>query len=208
MVAVPPGQLCLSGLDAGLHGFAQLVTFPGGVGAHLIEHPGRFLVCPVGVGPGGIRARLGRGGPLLGGPGGLLVLARLFPCLVTVGLGGADEGLSIGAGLADQLLGLPLGLRDPGLSSAHRGVGVGVGPPDRLVRLRAGLADGFVGLTARLGDGLVGFLTDGLPGCLVLDDPVPQFRPGSFRVGAGGFRVGLGRLGCLISGKSRLALVG
>ena len=34
-------------------------------------------MCPVGVGPGGIRARLGCGGPLPGGPGGLLVLVRL-----------------------------------------------------------------------------------------------------------------------------------
>ena len=80
-------------------------------------------------------------------------------------------------------------------AALHRGVGVGLGPPDRLVRLGACLADGLVGLTAGAGDGLVGFLADGLPGCLVLDDAVPELGPGRAGVGAGSFRVGLGRFG-------------
>ena len=137
-----PGQLCLGGLDAGLHGLAQLVTFPARVGPHLVEHPGRFLVCPVGVGPGGIRARLGCGGPLPGGPGGLLVLVRLLPCLVTVGLGSPDEGLGLGLCLADHLPDLPLSGSDTGVSGpdglSNAGLCVFLRRLDRPGRLVAG----------------------------------------------------------------------
>ena len=59
----------------------------------LVEHPGRFLVCPVrAFSPRRVRACLRRGGPLVGGPGGFLVLGRLLACLVTLCLGGADAG--------------------------------------------------------------------------------------------------------------------
>ena len=136
VLAVPPGQLCLRRLDAGLHGLAQFVTFPRGVGAHLVEHPARFLAGPVGVGPRRLSARLGCGGALLCRPGGFLVLACLLACLVAVGLGGADEGLGVGAGPVDRLLrfggrapGALIGGRDGGglvrLGLSHRGVPLG-----------------------------------------------------------------------------------
>ena len=79
---------------------------------------------------------------------GLPVLLGLPARLVTVGLCRADEGLRVGADLADQFLGLPLGLGDPGLGGAHCGVGVGLSPADRLSRLSACLTDGLVGSLA------------------------------------------------------------
>ena len=144
----------------------------------------RLLVRPVGVGPRRVRAGLGRGGPLPGGAGGFLVLGRLLARLVAVGLGGADEGLGLGAGPLDRLprfggraVGALTGGSDGGglvrLSRSHCGVPVG----GRGADLPCGLAPGML-------DGLVGLLPDGLPGFLVLDDPFPQFRLGGAGVGA------------------------
>lgn len=78
--------------------------------------------------------------------GVLAVPLGLLACLVPVGFGRADEGLGVGTDLAGQVLGLALGVSDPGLGGAHCGVGVGLGPPDRLGGLRLRLLDGERGM--------------------------------------------------------------
>ena len=95
---------------------------------HVIEHPSAQhlfartvdddlieLPCGVFPGPRGLGACVfcacvGGGGALVCGLGGLPVLLCQLARLVPVGLGCADEGLSIGAHLAGQLLGLALTL--------------------------------------------------------------------------------------------------
>src|SRR5205814_7955235 len=86
---------------------AQLVALTGRVGAQLLEFPRGVL-----PGPRGLRARvlgtgLGGSGALVRVLSGLPVLLGLPARLVTVGLCRADEGLRVGADLADQFLGLP-----------------------------------------------------------------------------------------------------
>ena len=88
----------------------------GGLGGRLalaVKLAGCVLAGLRGLGPRAL-------GPRLGGSGALLGLLRVLAPLLGVGrravacgLSCADEGLSIGARLGDQLLGLALGLRDP-----------------------------------------------------------------------------------------------
>ena len=204
VLAVPPGQLCLGGLDAGLHGLAQLVTFPGRIGPHLVEHPGRFLVCPVGVGPGGIRARLGCGGPLLGGPGGVLMLARLLACLVAGGLGRLDEGLGLGPGPFDRLP--RVGGRAVGaLTGGSDGGGlVRLGAPDRAVAVFFG--DGDAGLGFLADPVKLGGVRSGSLGQPFVSLPRPGLS--RFCVLPGSLGLGLGCLGCLVSSQPGLLLCG
>ncbi len=60
----------------------DLVAFPFGVGAELVEFAGGVLSGPRGLRACVLGARLGRGGAPLGGPGGFLVLVGLLACLV------------------------------------------------------------------------------------------------------------------------------
>ena len=140
------GGVCPGHLGQALGGVGEpgedLVPLPVGVGAQLLELAGGVFPDPRGLRAGVLGAGLRRGGALICGLGGLPVLLGLLAYPVPVGLGGADEGLGVGADPAGQFLGLPLGLGDAGLGGADRGVGVGLGPPDRLVRLGACLADG------------------------------------------------------------------
>ena len=107
------------------------------------------------------------------------MLLCLLACPVTVGLGGADEGLGVGAHLAGQLLRLPFSLGDPGLGGAHGGVGVCLGAPDRLGRLCLRLVNAGLGFLADplglggvrgggLGQALVSLARPGLLGGQVL----------------------------------------
>jgi len=65
------------------------------------------------------------------------VLFGLSSGLVPGGFGGLDAGLRLRPGLLDRLPRLPLHVRGPGLSGAHRGGGV-LGPADRLASVGAG----------------------------------------------------------------------
>ena len=152
--------LCPAGLrecfsPGGLGGadrLAQLVTLPGCVGTEPLQFGGGTgaqlpdLACRVLAGPRGLRAcvlgtGLGRGGPLPGGPGGLLMLARQLPRLVALGLGGADQSVSVGTGPLDRLPrfgGRPIRSLARGgdggvlvrLGLSHRGVPLGGGLVD------------------------------------------------------------------------------
>ena len=148
-----PGGLC------GADRRAQLVPLTRGVGTEPLQLGGRTgaqlpdLARGVLAGPRGLRAcvldtGLGRGGPLPGGPGGLLMLVRLFARLVPGGFGGADEGLSLGPGLFDRLLcfggravGALAGGGDGGglvrFGCGHRGVPFAGGGVDAGLRLAA-----------------------------------------------------------------------
>ena len=90
----------LEHLGAGFQRGAQLVALAGRVGAQLLELPRGVLPGPRGFRAGVLGAGLGGGGALVRALGGLPVLPGLLVCLVTVALGGTDEGLRVGAGLA------------------------------------------------------------------------------------------------------------
>ena len=187
----------LEHLGAGFQRGAQLVALAGRVGAQLLELPRGILSGPRGFRAGVLGAGLGCGGALFRALSGLPVLFGLLARPVPVGLGGPDEGLGVGAGLAGQFLGLPLGLGDPGLGGAYRGVGVGLGTADCLGRLGMGLGDrcsgGFLGgRDAALGvsagslellrvlGGRSGELISGLAGAVLgvlgVPGPLPRLR--------------------------------
>ncbi len=127
-----PGHLGQAAGGVGEPG-EDLVPFPLGVGTQLVKFAGRVFANPRGLRACIFCACAGGRSALVRTLGGLPVLLGLLARPVPVGLGGADEGLGIGAYLAGQLLGLPLGFGDPGLGGIDCGVGVGLCSPDRLV---------------------------------------------------------------------------
>ena len=149
----------------------DLVAFPPGVSALLPGLAGGVFPGPCGFCPRIIGAGAGGRGALAGLPG-------LREGLVACAAGSADLCPGPGSRPGDRLLRSLPGLRDTGLSGAHRGVGVCLGAPDRLACLGPSLSDGYFGPLARRGDGLAGFLPDSLPGFLVPGDPVPEPGPG------------------------------
>ena len=128
-----------------------------------------------------MRGGLGTGGFLPGLPGSVPGIGRCPPGLVTAGLGGADAGIGVGAGLGDGRVPFGFGGSDPRV-----GVGAGLG--------HGGVAVGFGGLGALPGFGCAGqgggeFLVHLLGGGVGLGTELVGF--GGAAVGVGG--AGLGR---------------
>src|SRR5439155_13944103 len=163
---VSPGHLGQAAGGVGEPG-EDLVALPFGVGAQLAGLAGGVF-----TNPGGLCACVL--GPCLGGGGALVSLRGPCEGLVASVVSGADEGLRLGHGPLDRLPCLRLGA-----ACALRGFSDGGG----LVRL--GCGDPLVSVGARSADGFIGFPPDGLPGFLVLDNPVPEFGPCRTGVSAG-----------------------
>ncbi len=190
------GELLSLSLGAGTQPF----QFGGGAGTQLLELAGGVFPCPRGFRAGGLGEGSGRSGALPG-------LLGLGAGLVPGGLGGANEGLGVGAGPLDRFprcrfragrarpgvgdggglvrLGLADGLVTFGRCGADPPGGVRLGLLDPGGGVRAGLP----GLLEGVGGALFSLLAGGLGGL----QPLIHLRRGH----AGLFGIGLGLLAAL-----------